>query len=200
MCTFVFLVFSHRIVWPWREGLQLPFPWATTPERGWLWPSWLWKTSTALCSPSTRSVKWGKTRSVVLEPTLPAVMTPPPFSPLFVVISDISGLVVCVYSATATINKWFYFTFSFLEIVIFNSYLGQFMLLFFFFVLIGRRSWRRPWMMRVYQMRRCWTDCLLRAESGIVFFLISPLYILRWLTVYVCSCFTESNAPLAARP
>lgn len=58
---FVLLLFllSCRIVWPWREGLQLPFPWATTPERGWQWPSWHWKISTALCSPSTKSVRWG---------------------------------------------------------------------------------------------------------------------------------------------
>lgn len=49
----------YRIVWPWREGLQLPYPWAITLERGWLWPSWPWKTSTALCSPSMRSGRWG---------------------------------------------------------------------------------------------------------------------------------------------
>lgn len=67
MCMFSFRVPSSRIVWPWREGLQLPFPWATTPERGWPWPSWRWRTSTALCSPSTRSERWGMSEGVLQQ-------------------------------------------------------------------------------------------------------------------------------------
>lgn len=44
-----YILLCYRRVWLWREGLQLPFPWAITPERGWLWPSWHLKTSTVLC-------------------------------------------------------------------------------------------------------------------------------------------------------
>lgn len=60
-----------RLAWPWREAWQRPSLWATIHVNVWQWPNSRWSTSTAPCSPSMRSARWGehvKTSKLHLRP------------------------------------------------------------------------------------------------------------------------------------